>query len=360
MIEPPDALPEPGTLPQPNALSQRGLGYRRLLDVVRPHSRLDRLAVVPLALALFALASTVAAVGFGPLVFVQIFEQQTVVLALILLAPLALLARARTLGLAVLGLALVGGSLFGGEWISLGAGGRADLSAMTWNLQYRTRTPAETVAQLQNVTSDIAALEELEPGPAAAIEADAALTARYPYRLMVPRVGAWGLGLLSKYPISETESSYPPAHLSMVITTPHGPVRLIVGHPNHADISVVSPLRVPFAYNSVDRDTEIAAIRARIDPSLASGERLLVLGDFNTTPTEPDFKVLTRGLRDSHAEVGIGPGWTWRPSRFAFLPVGFIRIDLQLSAGPIRATSSSMDCSLPGDHCRLFGTYEID
>jgi hypothetical protein len=58
--------------------------------------------------------------------------------------------------------------------------------------------------------------------------------------------------------------------------------------------------------------------------------------------------------------VGQGPGWTWRPDELTFLPFGLIRIDLQLSGGAIRPSSTWVDCSLPGDHCRLFGAYEID
>jgi hypothetical protein len=42
------------------------------------------------------------------------------------------------------------------------------------------------------------------------------------------------------------------------------------------------------------------------------------------------------------------------------LNVAFLRIDLQLSAGPMRPASTSLDCSLQGDHCRLFGVYQID
>jgi endonuclease/exonuclease/phosphatase family metal-dependent hydrolase len=101
-------------------------------------------------------------------------------------------------------------------------------------------------------------------------------------------------------------------------------------------------------------------VRTRIDSALAGGDRLLVLGDFNTAPSEAEYAVLTRGLRDTHTAVGEGPGWTWRPSGIDFLPFGFLRIDLQLTAGAIRPASTSIDCSLPGDHCRLLGDYEID
>ncbi len=111
-------------------------------------------------------------------------------------------------------------------------------------------------------------------------------------------------------------------------------------------------------YDPAPRDARIATIRAKIDRSLAAGERLIVVGDFNTTSTEPEYQVLTKGLRDTHVEVGMGPGWTWRVVRS--LPVGFLRIDLQLSGGAITPSSTRVACPSGGDHCQLFGTYQID
>jgi endonuclease/exonuclease/phosphatase (EEP) superfamily protein YafD len=146
----------------------------------------------------------------------------------------------------------------------------------------------------------------------------------------------------------------------MDLATPRGPVRLIVGHPMHADIGTVTPLRLPVAYDPAVRDAEVAIVRQRAEAALAAGARLLLVGDFNTAPSETEYRVLAAGLRDTHVEVGLGPGWTWRPSRLASLPMGWLRIDLQFSAGAIQPASTWMDCSLPGDHCRLFGSYEID
>jgi endonuclease/exonuclease/phosphatase family metal-dependent hydrolase len=166
--------------------------------------------------------------------------------------------------------------------------------------------------------------------------------------------------VLSRYPISDVVSTANPSCLDLVVSTPQGRVHVIAAHPAHADIVTRTSLRLPVGYDPSSRDAEIAKIRTRIDPTLAAGDRLLVLGDFNTASSEPEYTVLTRGLRDTHVQVGEGPGWTWRPSRIDFLPFGFLRIDLQLSAGAILPASTSIDCSLPGDHCRLFGDYEID
>jgi vancomycin resistance protein VanJ len=266
------------------------------------------------------------------------------------------------LGVTLLVALVAGGALFGSEWVSLPGSGavRHDLAVMTWNLQYGTRTPDQTAAELETVDVDLIALQELEPQPSAAVDRDPVIAARYPYRAMVPRELAAGVAILSRYPIEDVSSSQDPACLELLVETPQGPVRVIDAHPKHADISTVTPLQLPIAYDPSDRDAAIAAVRTRIDAAMDDGERLLVLGDYNTASTEPEYAVLTRGLRDTQVQVGEGPGWTWRPSRLTFLPVAFLRIDLQLTAGPIFPTSTSVECSLPGDHCRLFGDYEID
>ncbi len=324
--------------------------------------RWDLLAVVPGALIGLAAVALVLAPQSGPLGLMLIFEPHLFIGVLVILTPVAAVARARRLGIVLLAVLIAGGGLFGSEWVSApwSAASRHDIAVMTWNLQYGTRTPSETAAALEGVTADVVALQELEPDNASAIEADAAITARYPYRAMAPRAGAWGVAVLSRYPIRDVEKAYPPAVVEMIVDTPRGTVRVIDAHPNHAEIGTVTPLLLPMIYDPANRNAEISIIRGRIDAALAAGERLLVLGDYNTAPSEPEYRVLTAGLRDTHVEVGEGPGWTWRPSRIDFLPMGFLRIDLQLTAGRILPASTAIDCSVSGDHCRLLGDYEID
>ena len=320
------------------------------------------LAVLPAAVAVFGLAAVVAPPGSGPLALLMVLEVQLFIVVFAVLAPIALLARARVLGLALLVLLVSGGGFFGSDWISLPGSGaaRGDLSVMTWNLQFGTRTPAETAAQLEGVNVDLIALQELEPDPSAAIDHDPIIAAQYPYRAMAPRELAAGVAILSRYPIEDVVSTDDPACLELIVDTPRGPVRVIDAHPKHADITTLTSLRLPIDYDPSGRDTAIATVRTRIEAVLDAGERLLVLGDYNTTPSEPEYRVLTAGLRDTQVQVGEGPGWSWRPSRIDFLPIAVLRIDLQLTAGPIYPVSTSVDCSLPGDHCRLFGSYEID
>ena len=338
-----------------------GSGLRSRIGAAR-RSRWDLLAVLPLALVAFAVVAAVAPPRSGPLALALVLEVYLFILTFAVLAPIALLARARLLGAALLIVLVSGGAFFGSEWVSLPGSGatRHDLAVMTWNLQFGTRSPAQTAAELEGVNVDLIALQELEPDPSAAIERDPIVAARYPYRAMAPGQMASGVAILSRYPIEKVASTRDPSCLELIVDTPHGPIRVINAHPSHADISTVTPLRLPIDYNPSGRDAEVATVRTRIEAAVAGGQRLLVLGDYNTTSSEPEYSVLTHGLRDTQVQVGEGPGWTWRPSRITFLPVAFLRIDLQLTAGPIFPTSTSVDCSLPGDHCRLFGDYEID
>jgi endonuclease/exonuclease/phosphatase (EEP) superfamily protein YafD len=324
--------------------------------------RVDILALLPAALAAGAVVAAILPPRSGIAAMAMVLEPHLIIVVVVLLAPLALWRRARTLVVALAVTVLVGGCLFGSEWVSIpGSGaGRHDLSVISWNVQYGTRTPADQAAQLHSVTADLVALLEVEPDASDAIATDAVLAARFPYRALAPRRGAWGLVVLSRYPISAADSTENPSCLDLLVTTPQGRVRVIAAHPVHANIETRTPLRVPLGYDPSDRDAQIARVRTRIDAARAAGDRLLVLGDFNTSPSEPEYAVLSAGLRDTHVQVGQGPGWTWRPSRIDFLPFGFLRIDLQLTAGAIRPASTSIDCSLPGDHCRLFGDYEID
>ncbi len=324
---------------------------------MRLRSRWDLLAAVPLAVAVFALLAAVWPPDSGPVALLLILEEHFILGVLLVLLPLALLTRARLLGVALAVLAIVGAGLFAGAWVSVPSGGSHDLTVMSWNVEYGMRTPAEQAAQLQGVDADLIALQEIEPDAAAAIESDAALAARYPYRAMAPRPLAWGLVLLSRYPVSNVSSTFPPAVLELDVAAPRGTLHVIVGHPTHADIATFSPLRLPFSYEPAYRDSEIGSIRSRIDAALQAGQRLLVVGDFNVAPTEAEYRVLARGLLDGHVEAGQGPGWTWRPSRLTFLPFGLLRIDLQLAGGRLSPVSSWTNCSLPGDHCRLFTTY---
>jgi endonuclease/exonuclease/phosphatase (EEP) superfamily protein YafD len=323
-------------------------------------NRRDLLALVPLTMAAAVAVSAIWKPGSGILALAVVLEAQLLIVVLVVLAPIAFAVRSRAIGVALVLLLVAGLGRFGSEWISLPNNARHDLTVLTWNIQEGARTPAELTSALDGETVDLIGLQEVEPDAAAAIGADATLKSHYPYQVLAPAPGSRGISVLSRYPIRDTAEFTDPSIIELTVEAPRGPVRVIVAHPTPSWITTITPLRIPVDYDPSIRDELIAHVRGHIDAALASGQRLLVLGDYNTSPSEAEYPILTRGLRDTQVEVGDGPGWTWRPSRFTQLPVAFLRIDLQLTAGKIAPASTGVDCSLAGDHCRLYGAYEID
>ena len=76
---------------------------------------------------------------------------------------------------------------------------------------------------------------------------------------------------------------------------------------------------------------------------------MLVLGDYNFTPTEPGYRRLTAGLRDAHAEGGNGTGWTWRMQRLAGTGIALLRIDYVLTSPELDPMGTELRCAVPSD-----------
>ena len=164
---------------------------------------------------------------------------------------------------------------------------------------------------------------------------------------------------MSRLPITDSERLRDPVGIRAVIAVGNGSVTLIDTHPLHGDLYPVAAADA-FGYDTRARDASIARLRATVDEAVGHGERVVLVGDFNTASTEPAYDDLSRGLRDVHAEVGVGPGWTWRPTRVSGLPFGLVRIDYIFVGPGVLPLTSSENCSLAGDHCRLFAMLSLD
>lgn len=85
---------------------------------------------------------------------------------------------------------------------------------------------------------------------------------------------------------------------------------------------------------------------------------MLVVGDFNTAPSESAFARLTHGLHDAHAEVGVGPGWSYG-SRLVDFGFGLLQLDLVLGSSDVVPVAIGEDCVHPSDHCLVHATLTI-
>lgn len=313
------------------------------------------LAIYPIAVALLILVTWLVPPHSGPLALAQILVPHLALLALPFAVAAAFL-RSRRLALAVLAVAVLAGARLAGEWVSapVAASDGSPLDVTTWNLQANSRSPQSAVASLLAQDAEVVALQELTTDVSAAIDADAGLRAEYPYRLLVPDRSVFGLGILSRYPlVEERRSDEDPVALQARLTLPSGATLIVFNaHPMPGEIEGPRDW-LPLSFDSRDRDRALERLRAMVDPLLDGPTPLLVLGDYNVSPMESGYELLTDGLTDVHAAIGNGPGWTWRPSRLVSWGIGLLRIDYVLASRQFAPVAISEDCSQAGDHCMV-------
>jgi vancomycin resistance protein VanJ len=230
--------------------------------------------------------------------------------------------------------------------------GGLEIGVTTWNVEQEAPRPADVVAALQAAKAGIVGIEELGKGSSAAIAADPTLQQRFPYRMLVPRDGSFGMGLLSSYQFVGTPSVAldPPLIHALLDLGDGRTLDVVVTHPLPGQLRTMGVLPVDF--DTSVRDAEIATIRSTVDPLIAGGKPLLLLGDFNTTDREPIYGDLSSGLVEVQRTVGWGPGSTWRPDPVKWLPFGLLRIDMVFVTNGVLPLQISPDCTPRGsDHC---------
>lgn len=238
--------------------------------------------------------------------------------------------------------------------------GALQVPVSTWNLELGQADPDAVVAAIRSMPAGIVALEELTHRHSDRISADPSIRARFPYQVLEPRGGSDGLGLLSSWPIADGWSvSFDPPIMSALVDPPGASqLAVVVGHP-YRGVLVPGRFGLP-TYVTHDRDAAITTLRGVVDPILAAGTPLVLLGDFNTVDREPAWADLSAGLIDAQASVGLGPGLTWRPEAIQWLPFGLLRIDAVFSANGLVPLDSAPDCTPRGsDHCILHATLEL-
>jgi endonuclease/exonuclease/phosphatase (EEP) superfamily protein YafD len=318
------------------------------------------LAAVVIAVAVLDLVGLGPASGHGPIGLAQVLAAHLTIGAF-LLVPFALIRGARTLRLALVVLVIVAFVRFGGEWWSppARAADGPTLEVATFNLEIQSRAAPDAVTFLRPMTADVIALQELTTTFADAIAADPRLAEAYPYQALYARDDVLGLGLLSRHPLADVAFQGDPSRLEAVVETPDGPIWVLDVHPLPARMPR-GPLALPIGFDPVNRDAALGRIADDIDDALTRDVPVLVLGDINTAPTEPAFGRFVRGLRDAHAEVGEGPGWTYRPDLLEPFGIGLIRIDVVLMGPGLRPVTETTRCPPAGDHCAVIVTIGSD
>jgi endonuclease/exonuclease/phosphatase (EEP) superfamily protein YafD len=297
----------------------------------------------------------------GPFGLLGVFAQLLAIVGLAA-APFALIRGAWRVRFALVVLVAVVAFRFGGDWVSLpGATATTTaptISIATWNLEIGSRTPEATLTGLRGLTADVIVVQELRLDAAAAIEADPILAARYPHRRLEPAKGVSGMGILSSVPIRSLRERREPLVQDALLDASFGPLRLINVHPYAPRYGAAEGL-ADSIYDPAIRNEDLLRIRTLVDRHVAVGELVVLAGDTNTSPSEPAFARLMSGLHDVHAEVGGGPGWSWRPGRLEGLGIGLLRIDVVATGPGLSPRTSTVVCPPSGDHCAVIAELMV-
>jgi endonuclease/exonuclease/phosphatase family metal-dependent hydrolase len=205
------------------------------------------------------------------------------------------------------------------------------------------------VKNVASAEADVIVLQELTPEAARSLVA-AGMDEEFPYRTLDPRPAAGGIGIYSRYPLSDV-TNIPGYELAMVSAT----LRIDDARP----LTVVSmhfaapwPQPINGWHNDFGKFPKTMSKLA----ADAAGNPILIGGDFNATIDMSPFRaLLTNGYRDAAEQSGAGRERTFPANRPypAFMGIDhFITRDC--------TATSSHTVEIPGtDHMALLATIML-
>jgi len=191
---------------------------------------------------------------------------------------------------------------------------------------------AETIGRIQAAEPDLVSILELTGDLDDAL---GTLADEFPYRFMLPEFGNFGIGVLSRYPLSAVSAAAlrETTAIDSTVELPTGPLRFVAVH-------LVPPIGSSLARERNSQLDVLAALAASVEGPL------LVCGDFNLTPYSPFFPRFATAANLTDTRLGTGLGISW-PS---FMPLLGIPIDHCLAREPILVESIERLEQIGSDH----------
>lgn len=200
--------------------------------------------------------------------------------------------------------------------------------------------------------ADIITMSELTAEAAAQLR-DGGLRKTFPYSILIPRPGAGGMGLWSRYPlIGLPDSKYGSNFIAARVRVPG-----VRNNPLVASVHLMSPL-AGGANTFEDWNHRITAAKSEFADyaETAGSAAVIIAGDFNATPDMRQFRdLLDVGYRDAVNQTGAGFSPTYSPHP-AIPPL--ITIDHVLTRNSSVQSIHTVD--IPGsDHRALLATVQV-
>jgi endonuclease/exonuclease/phosphatase family metal-dependent hydrolase len=226
---------------------------------------------------------------------------------------------------------------------------------MTYNVGNGLALPETLARYVRSSGADIVGLQEVSEEQAEAVAQ--ATSDIYPY-LVMRGTGFSGRGLLSRYPITESDwlplaSDRP--DLRAVVEISGQPISIFVAHPPPPRLRRRGVVFQPETLAQIDRLAELV-----VEASPA-----ILVGDFNMTARHPRYAHLAAsGLVDSFREAGSGRGATFplragQTQRFnhrlSWVPLpALARIDYVWHTGDLRSLDAWVERGAGSDHLPVF------
>lgn len=226
-----------------------------------------------------------------------------------------------------------------------------ELRVLSSNIQKGEAHTAAFVG-LAVASADIITMSELTAEAATQFR-EGGLRKTFPYSILIPRPGAGGMGLWSRYPLTGLPASkYGSNFIAARVRVPG-----VRDNPLVASVHLMSPL-AGGANTFAQWGHRITAAKAEFaDWARTAGPAAVIIaGDFNATPDMRQFRdLLDVGYRDAVAQTRAGFSPTYSPNP-AIPPV--ITIDHVLTRNSVAESIRAVD--IPGsDHRALLATVAV-
>ncbi|WP_445166919.1 endonuclease/exonuclease/phosphatase family protein [Mycolicibacterium sp. Dal123E01] len=326
------------------------MSFRRRLRLVL----LTALALAMLLLAILALIARTQPISNFPSLVLAVGAPY---LTLAALTGLVVAASCRQLALSLFAVVVLIATLAVQiSWYYLGrqtdVAAYQDIRVLSSNLRYGSADPTFLVS-LAEKDADVITVAELTPEEVQRLQR-AGIDKTFPYSHLIPAVGAGGIGMWSRYPLTVLSE---PRHRRVSIPAARLKIPGLRFEPLLASIHVYSPVAED-SNTLAEWRGGMAGAKVQLDSfaRIAGPAAVVIGGDYNSTPDMRQFRdLLTNGYRDAVEQSGSGFAPTF-PSNRRVPPM--LTIDHVLTRNA--AAESVRTIKVPGsDHRALLATIRV-
>lgn len=207
------------------------------------------------------------------------------------------------------------------------------MTVMTFNVWGGSQSSETARVIVENGVPDIVALQEITPPMTNVLLEE--IGDMYPYRLLEAEGTYRGMAVLSRFPLSQIDTSHL-AHpwwevQAMRVEAAAGPFTLYNVHPHATNILVyieegkdaAAEVRNSMATRQQLIEALVADFSQRADP-------IVVVGDFNSTDQSDVYALMRQHLADAHRASGWGLGHTFPAYSGSFRGIPILPLQMRL------------------------------